>query len=973
MDVSSLPQLNTPTAMETDLTTELSPGGSVLVTPVTSSVQGSLSTHSEEPSSVPLAARTARAEAIPNEAFLTLVEDENGFHVPEHTGDGVCIVHLPELKTRKALHKFQKKYCHVDDSAVHNMGVYLKDRSVRKNQVVGFFNGNQIRARHLTPEEVALASGETSDETAPALRINWVNSDDNPIFFSRMPHFVASCEQIFYEDANGVRVHPGINALDTPYPLANLNIALTADSANVRLILCTTPEWVATTTADSIRLKPSLPWDAFRLLVVADRDIDAGEELLIKQITPSNTQNSSSALVAKHYLYPQTCSQAVSLKSAAGEGTVVLFRDDEQGDNGVAALMPVLLAALTSGKHSREIVSLLNGQYMNPLNRSTVWTLGDLQYWADLMGIRLPEEGYDCLTYICHCIRESDTIDNHGKNYLEAWVKTHLPDSIRLEEPPASLAHLEGFQYLLLDELLSRLTDPDLTEEKRGSVLQQLEYGHQSLQQYRLYRDKKALPISGTRKRLLDKVTRTFDEQFESVEDETEPSPAKRKKISAGQSRKKSSAAASRTRSRRQARKGFVPSTRPESPSSRTVSSRRKLIATGAEAISGQQLPFDLLLAASGKYAADDERYQKACIDYFRKGVSPPGAKASRMKEHECLLPIPTAGAIKNDAGSDWQSGHVVYLLWKSEKDSSKRQELIRSRAQLLPMLRSLKANHKDYEKIIVEHLMDELGITEAGRYPATKEINEKIRTLSNDFSRSHSSSKDINAQQPIELPDRLIPLLSTPRWGASVIRKLLELNGILIESSEEVTVKSYGTLGEISKHQVGSDAFDAALMAYLETKKHKDSGQIDFRAAARYYLGRVSRGSVAPIELPEIPGTKPEARNFTQIALTLWVIWKTNGFQKVSLDDLKSHTIYAALRLISSPEEQESIWKSLFTCLAFQHPEDSDFREHLRRKKDVPMLNGFELTTMHERRDELPTVQFSDFEVTARGEKKML
>ena len=77
---------------------------------------------------------------------------------------------------------------------------------------------------------------------------------------------------------------------------------------------------------------------------------------------------------------------------------------------------------------------------------------------------------------------------------------------------------------------------------------------------------------------------------------------------------------------------------------------------------------------------------------------------------------------------------------------------------------------------------------------------------------------------------------------------------------------------------------------------------------------------------------------------------------------------------LLSSPSEHEAIWKGLFTCLAHLTPSDSNFKEQLRQKKaPIPMLEGFELKAMYQRRGDLPDVKLADFEIDAKGGKKAL
>ena len=409
--------------------------------------------------------------------------------LPKHFFNKKCTLKTPPTHQKIKLDQFQKNHLVIKDSIIHNRGVFLRpeEKTIKKRQVVGIYHGCLIRIRPLTIDECIstgeVASKDIGSTTHPNIWMTWRSDGRQSHIRQKLPFYHALIPNYFYQSQHG-EINFGIDALNSKYPLANMNCSEKHESPNIFLIPCIDNAWIESISDQRVKVNPAIPEGAICILAVASKTILPNTELTTvynETISEEETTVQSSFHVGDQYFHLKF-SKAPIISKYSKQGAELFIRSSrhmQSPSHSTHSETVEYIKELIDKKTTMDIiVSTLNGEKQNPLTGNHHWDSGDVQYLCDLKGIPVPGEKYANLNYIFHCTDGHQILDNQGRNYLFGFIRQHLfniffeslkePETLD-EVPPFIEKYLEEFSAI--SSALESLDIAMRSHEKRSVAL----------------------------------------------------------------------------------------------------------------------------------------------------------------------------------------------------------------------------------------------------------------------------------------------------------------------------------------------------------------------------------------------------------------------------------------------------------------------------------------------------------------------
>lgn len=365
----------------------------------------------------------------------------DAFYIPECLREGQGVLPPLSAEVRKTINDYQVEHLETRASSIHNQGVHLKQTAatlpVDECQVVAVYEGYLLQCRFLTPEEKQGAGLETSDaepvetedgvtEVHPKEQMIWYHHNGETRLINRPPSFHAYSSHIRYPDEAGRSVWLGIDALDSPYPISNINSShersniIMVPCISEHLIKCISPEG-----AIELHGRP-LPGD-YHLLAVADRPILPGMELLLNyQAAVKYPGKMMHFWGPDEYFFPMLSPVPVNVQFSGDHSTASVVPTALQPNPELAALAKDIERYFDSKFSLVQMVYQLNLSHKNPLTGGYLWTPGCVQYLLELWNIERIRKYWN-LTRLVHCFGPDGKLDHEGVNYLRGFHSTRTP------------------------------------------------------------------------------------------------------------------------------------------------------------------------------------------------------------------------------------------------------------------------------------------------------------------------------------------------------------------------------------------------------------------------------------------------------------------------------------------------------------------------------------------------------------------
>lgn len=347
---------------------------------------------------------------------------------------------------RKKLVAFEIEHLETCKSRVHNRGVRLKTTStagIAESQVIAIYEGHPVRCRHLTREEIPYCGfGESSEQTSesspdtqpaaaacerPAIKqLTWYCFDDMPVLINRPASYQAYHMNITYRDDEDREIWLGTDAIDSEYPISNINSSY--NHPNIILLPCLDHELIDTCTDKKMRLKRSPSEREYCVVAVALEPITPGKELLLAYGNPEFRTNTGYFWGPDEYFYPFLSPKPVEIRFHDQGASASVTSKALPLQKKLAELKDVIRSATVQGMSHFRLYEALNLKYTNPVNGEKIWTYGDIQYLCELWDIEY-FQGYHSLTYLSHCCDPDGKLDNNGVNYLFGFIDSRIPSA----------------------------------------------------------------------------------------------------------------------------------------------------------------------------------------------------------------------------------------------------------------------------------------------------------------------------------------------------------------------------------------------------------------------------------------------------------------------------------------------------------------------------------------------------------------
>lgn len=400
--------------------------------------------------------------------------------------DGIPAPPTGELK--KTLRDYQMSHLETRRSEVHNQGVHLREDltdPVSESQVLAIYEGYPARCRYLTEEE-SIAAGLAAEVDDPDLseddqathelpqysprnrrQLIWYSLADQSVAMNRPPFFLACNPNVNYRDANGETVWLGVDAVDSDFPISNINSAKSKgkNRANVNMRLCLNASKVARYSDKAFKLYHSPAPEDYCFVIVATGPIAPGSELLLDYCRTRYRTKRPHFWGPDEYYFPMLSPVPVRLTFSA-DGATVNVHSLQQPDAELADFRQNFQGMIDDDHGIKHIICKLNLQHTNPLTGNKLWSPGCIQrlceFW-DLEHFR--QKRY--LTYLLHCLNDQGRLDNNGVNYLAGFIRTKVP----LAAPPATRPETINDVTLWLKQAISQVEAlPDDSDRKQEQL-----------------------------------------------------------------------------------------------------------------------------------------------------------------------------------------------------------------------------------------------------------------------------------------------------------------------------------------------------------------------------------------------------------------------------------------------------------------------------------------------------------------------
>ena len=371
-----------------------------------------------------------------------IVARDNGYFIPGDLAEKNGILMMPDPEVRKAINEFQVRHLESAVSPTHNQGVHLKadSPSIPGGQVVAIYEGCQIRCRYLTGQEMKMAGCPAEPDAYKWLV--WRMSANEPALDKRIPSFQTSNQHLFYLDKHEEKVWLGIDAIDSPFPISNINHSSNQD--NILLLPCISPTLLSPGREQDLKLSGPPRADDFCFIAVSCRTIKPGEELRLNYQAGEPGKHSY-FWGPEHYFHPRTARKPVRVSFSDEGGTASITAGEASEVHCPYKISFEIGRSLLAGLDLVGIAQDMHGKEINPLTGTKQWTSGGVQRLCELLNLEHFKMDYLYPSYLGFCL-SAGRLDNAGKNYLAGFLRR---SSLCKEEPEKTPETLDEAIHIL--------------------------------------------------------------------------------------------------------------------------------------------------------------------------------------------------------------------------------------------------------------------------------------------------------------------------------------------------------------------------------------------------------------------------------------------------------------------------------------------------------------------------------------------
>ena len=409
-----------------------------------------------------------------------LVARDNGYFIPGDLAEKNGILMMPDPQERKAINEFQVTNLESALSPTHNQGVLLKADSppIPEDQAVAIYEGCQIRSRYLTGQEMAVAGCSAKPGAYKVLV--WRKPADESSLDKRIPSFQASNHYLYYLDGHQQKVWLGIDAIDSPFPISNINHS--SDQANIMLLPCISPTLLSPERKQDLKLSGVPRADDFCFIAVSCRTIMPGEELRL-DYQADELGKHGYFWGPEHYFHPITARKPVKVSFSdegdtasitAGEASEVHCPHKMRSDISFSLSRGLDLVAIAQDMHGKEI---------NPLTGTKQWTSGSVQRLCELLNLEHFRMDYLYPSYLGFCLNGHGRLDNAGKNYLAGFLRLSSLCKEEPEKTPETLDEvIDILEPLATAQIPAEDGSPEISQRRKEqeSLLRELRWLEQT-------------------------------------------------------------------------------------------------------------------------------------------------------------------------------------------------------------------------------------------------------------------------------------------------------------------------------------------------------------------------------------------------------------------------------------------------------------------------------------------------------------
>ena len=352
-----------------------------------------------------------------------LISAQGSYFIPPDMVGRKVMVLPPDETVRADLSVFQKDHLTISESKVHNQGVIVTgDDDVEADQVVGIFDGTQIRWRFLSKHECKISQNKKTLDFRKYFV--WQHSGEKGAECTRSLGYQVYNRNYYYHDQSGKNVFIGVDGIDSQSPVCNVNYSDELD--NIYLVTCISPSVIANATNKKVLLhRPPEDYEVC-FLAVAMRKIKVGEELLLNYGSVGNLDEGT-FWGAEQYFFPflDDSNTTVSFSST---GAYADIRCSSEKTNLLSrGYRRKLQRLIKRGLSLAEIAKQFNLRLENPFDHSKAWTAGCVQYLCEMLNVMAPAVTYQHVSFLYHCQSPEGKLDYAGRNYLAGFISNHIP------------------------------------------------------------------------------------------------------------------------------------------------------------------------------------------------------------------------------------------------------------------------------------------------------------------------------------------------------------------------------------------------------------------------------------------------------------------------------------------------------------------------------------------------------------------